>query len=66
MNNLVEKIMEAVWYNPKKALAAGLIGGAVFAKLFKKGIFGLILAVIAGKIFFDAQKEQEELVEEEI
>ncbi len=66
MNNIVEKIMEAVWYNPKKALAAGLVMGAAFAKLFKKGIFALILAVVAGKIFLDAKKEQEEFVEEEI
>ncbi len=64
MNNAVEKIMEAVWYNPKKAFAVGLAIGAIVAKVFKKGIFAFILALIAGKIFLDAKAEQDEFTEE--
>ncbi len=65
MNNVIEKIMEAVWYNPKKAFAAGLAIGAIIATVFKKGIVAFILALLAGKIFIDAQAEQDEIVEEE-
>ena len=65
MNKVVEKIMDYISYNPKKALAVGLFSGAVISKLFKKGIFALVLALIAGKIYMDAEKELEEFVEEE-
>ncbi len=64
MRDLVEKIMEYVWYNPKKALAVGLLSGAVLSRIFKKGIFALVLALVAGKIYLDADKEQREFVEE--
>lgn len=64
MRDLVEKIMEYIWYNPKKALAVGLFSGAVLSRIFKKGIFALVLALVAGKIYLDADKEQREFVEE--
>ncbi|MBE7011139.1 MAG: hypothetical protein E7415_00520 [Ruminococcaceae bacterium] len=65
MNEVIEKIMEYIWYNPKKALAVGLFSGAVLSKLSKKGIVALALALIAGKIYLDAEKEQSEFIEEE-
>ena len=64
MNSYVEKIMEYIWYNPKKALALGLFSGAVLSRIFKKSIFALIIAFVAGKIYIDAEKEQSEFVEE--
>ena len=64
LNSFVEKIMEYIWYNPKKALAVGLFSGAVLSRIFKKSIFALILALIAGKIYIDAEKEQNEFIEE--
>ena len=42
MNSYVEKIMEYIWYNPKKALALGLFSGAVLSRIFKKSIFAFI------------------------
>lgn len=65
MNSIVEKIMEAIWYNPKKALAVGFAIGALLSRIFKKGIFAVILAIIAGKIYLDADKEQNEIITEE-
>lgn len=66
MNGIIEKIMEAIWYNPKKALAVGLASGVLFCKIFRKGIFGIILALLAGKLYIDAEREQGEIISEEI
>ena len=66
MKEYVEKIMEALWYNPKKALAAGLAVGAIVSKIFRKGLIPVLLIALAGKIYIDAEKEQRELTEEEI
>ena len=65
MNKYVDKVMEYLWYNPKKAIAVGLVAGALIMKIFKKGIFAVILALVAGKIYLDAEKEQNEFIEEE-
>lgn len=65
MKEYVEKVMEFLWYNPKKALAAGIAAGAVLTKIFKKGLVPALLLLLAGKIYIDAEKEQRELTEEE-
>ena len=64
MNKYVEKLMKYICYNPKKALAVGLFAGAVLSRLLKKGVFALLLALLAGKIYLDADTEESEFVEE--
>ena len=56
--------MKYICYNPKKALAVGLFSGALLSKLLKKGVVALILALLAGKIYLDAENEESEFVEE--
>ncbi len=64
MKNFTEKILEMLWYNPKKALAFGIAAGVIFAKIFKKGIFAAALLLVAGKIYKDAADEQKGIIEE--
>ena len=58
MNKVVEKIMDYISYNPKKALAVGLFSGAVISKLFKKGIFAVKCKNCGHKLDYQEEKEK--------